>query len=648
MSHETLILGYTNSFCRTNVVLSFSHGQQVGSPGFLLISGLLEPVGRAYSLIADLVERYKGTQSKRTDTADRSFGETLDSRRAFKTLVEKWDDRHTLDLLVLPVTVKEILLHLVKESGLGSSSNSVLRSEKTCAKSRKVSNEEWDKSITTKQTLLDPFGTTDRWAEGMAASRYSSAQDPSFKGFMSPVGTRERAEGAEERLLHSPEEMGEEQIAQQQTADTWMNSRPQNNEEQEQASMGNKEFLLLLKFFTAMGYTEDVVKKVLARTGLKEASQILDLVQQEQDRSEREHETQAEAKTIDQNTIALNRGGDQPCETEHKEDEGASAGLGKATHEKDLFATNEQQDKKEAMRSLKDPMGEGSSALERTEQEDDFVLGVMKKAAVSCGYTEQNVTDVYRRLYDGSTHQLLLELQKEGGREANNFGEELKDTKDVIMEEEWPVIEPTEPQPKGEFDLFLQKDKTESDEKEHVKGTNCSVHKAELDLPTWTDKQQLPSSQPTTQPRLQQPLTPPTQGILPDVKGPPMPTYHSALDPQSFLSNKQHVQNSHWPDPSASKQNHQTKINSTNLKQYSSNSSKQPLQAQPHLFTNNDMSSTKTKNKRSNIASSSLVVTGEQRFLEGLQMPFDLKLTDKPGDPKLRTIVIDGSNVAMR
>lgn len=47
------------------------------------------------------------------------------------------------------------------------------------------------------------------------------------------------------------------------------------------------------------------------------------------------------------------------------------------------------------------------------------------------------------------------------------------------------------------------------------------------------------------------------------------------------------------------------------------------------------------------MSASSVVVTGEQRFLEGLQMPFDLKLTDQPGDPKLRTIIIDGSNVAM-
>uniref|UniRef100_A0A3Q3XF97 Uncharacterized protein n=1 Tax=Mola mola TaxID=94237 RepID=A0A3Q3XF97_MOLML len=92
----------------------------VGSIGSLLISGLAEPVVRAYSLITDLVDRYEGTQSRRADPGDRSSGESLDSRRAFKTLVENWEDRHILDLLVLPGSVKEILLDLVKESGVGS------------------------------------------------------------------------------------------------------------------------------------------------------------------------------------------------------------------------------------------------------------------------------------------------------------------------------------------------------------------------------------------------------------------------------------------------------------------------------------------------------------------------------------------------
>jgi hypothetical protein len=41
------------------------------------------------------------------------------------------------------------------------------------------------------------------------------------------------------------------------------------------------------------------------------------------------------------------------------------------------------------------------------------------------------------------------------------------------------------------------------------------------------------------------------------------------------------------------------------------------------------------------------LVTGTQRFQEALQDPFTLCLANVPGQPDLRHIVIDGSNVAM-
>lgn len=404
--------------------------------------------------------------------------------------------------------------------------------------------------------------------------------------------------------------------------------------------MGNKEFLLLLKFFTAMGYTEDVVKQVLARTGLKEASQILDLVQQEQDCSDRQQETHGIAKPNNRNSIAPDQEGDQPCETEQDEDKGTLAGASKVAHCKELVGTD---GKKEVTRSPKDFQGEGCSKLEGVEHEEDFVLGVLKKAAVSCGYTEQSITKVYNRLPDGSTHQLLLELQREGSREAEEFKEEPKDSRDVL-EKERRLTELTE-RSHGELELFLQKEKRESGEKGQVSVLNCSLPNAELDLSTWTNKpQQLPTSLYTTQPKQQQSLNPQTH----NVKGPPMSTYHSSMDTQPFLSNKQQVRTTHWPDPITSEQNTQTQINASNLNQHFSSSSKQPLQTHPHIFTNNDLTSANVKDKQSYFASASLVVTGEQRFLEGLQTPFDLKLADKPGDGKLRTIIIDGSNVAMR
>ncbi|KAG8005999.1 NEDD4-binding protein 1 [Nibea albiflora] len=358
----------------------------VGSTGFLLISGLAEPVVRAYSLITDLVERYEGTQSRRSELGDRGPGESLESRRAFKALVEKWEDRHILDLLVLP----------------GS-------------------------------------------------------------------------------------------------------------------------------FFTAMGYTEDVVKRVLAQTGPKEASQILDLVQQEQERSDQEQMIQSGQDLKNHEGIALNESErNRPCETEHREDEEVTAGGDKISKNGEVGDVCEGEGEV-GSGSTRHFEGEGRTE----EKEDDFVLGVVKKAAASCGYMEQNVAKVYNMLPDLSTHQLLLELQRGESKETDAFREEPREMDDVVLEKGAPKGGPTEDEARGETELFIPAEKRETDDKG-------------------------------------------------------------------------------W----------------------------QPI------FTGKHSSPTRAKERRG-FNTSSVVVTGEQRFLEGLQMPFDLQLTDQPGDPKLRTIIIDGSNVAM-
>ncbi|KAJ8382517.1 hypothetical protein SKAU_G00032950 [Synaphobranchus kaupii] len=91
---------------------------QVGPPGAVVISGLEEPVVRACSLILDLVEKYERTQGWHTKAGAGTAGESLDSCQALKSLVEKWEDQHTLELLGLPATVKETLLGLVNDCGL--------------------------------------------------------------------------------------------------------------------------------------------------------------------------------------------------------------------------------------------------------------------------------------------------------------------------------------------------------------------------------------------------------------------------------------------------------------------------------------------------------------------------------------------------
>ncbi|XP_028261594.1 protein KHNYN [Parambassis ranga] len=522
----------------------------VGSPEFLLISGLAEPVVRAYSLITDLVERYEGTQSRRPDAGDRGSGESLDSRRAFKTLVEKWEDRHILDLLVLPGSVKEILLDLVKESGLGSSPPDVYTGDSEEG--------QWDKP--TKNIVPD------RWAEGID----NPPKDSLFQSSFTPEGTRGRAEGAEERLVHFPQEVGEgEQLA---TLGTRV------EEEEVPLSTGNKEFLLL-KFFTAMGYTEDVVKQVLARTGPKEASQILDLVQQEQDRSDQEQKNHL----VVQDEEALNqREGNRPCETEHREEDQTTVvgdGEMEGVQEGEQVRASESSDTEVLMAG----------------QEEDFVLGVVKKAAASCGYAEQNVTKVYNMFPNGSFHQLLLELQREGNQDAIREGPREMD--DVVLEKDEPKMGPVDVDNIGATSTFMLAEKCSSDQEGQLDWMN-----------TTQSKQHQPSK---------------SQTVLPEVKGPPMITYPSALAPP--LDNQQDQAVYWFNPPTQSKQTHD------NTKTIYPAKNSPPTRAR--------------ERRRFTPASSS--VTGEQRFLEGLQVTFDLKLTDKPGNPKLRTIIIDASNVAM-
>lgn len=547
---------------------------------------------RAYSFIMDLVGRCEGTQSRRSDTGERGSGETLESRRAFKSLVEKLEDRHTLDLLVLPGPVKEILLTLVNESGLGSSPNLAVMD-------RNEVEDGWDRPA-----LPEASNTTGgRWVEGMTAGSGKDTAVPS-------AGTRGRPEGAEQRLIHSPQEVEEEGQPEQRGAMGIKEEDGFKREEEldRQLSMGNKEFWLLLKFFTAMGYTEDVVKRVLARTGPKEASQILDLVQQEQDRSDKDQMDPVAPRN-------------RPCETEHREVEEGAAGGGKAT------STNG-----EVEMIVLDEVGPGATGPTRSVEEgteamvggheEDFVLGVVKKAAASCGYTEHKVAKLYSMLPDGSTHQLLLELQREQSKETGAFRDGPRETDDMVLEMDGSRSGPPE-----------NNETQDSDDDDD----NC-IEVIDLTGPD------AGTSQSTPQPNRQQPSKTLHQKMIPpEVKGPPVPFYPTSLDLfPNFQTNKQHGQNVYGPNPSASKPGQSSHSKALNPKPHSS--VKQAFQGpHPTAFLRNDPSP--TRGRETGPSSS---VTGEQRFLEGLQEKFDLKLTDKPGDSRLREIIIDGSNVAMR
>ncbi|KAJ0055978.1 hypothetical protein NL108_017056, partial [Boleophthalmus pectinirostris] len=460
----------------------------IGSPGRLLISGLLEPVVRAYSLITDLVERCDSTQPKRLDPGERVLGESLESRRAFKNLVEQWDDRHTLDLLVLPGAIKECLLELIKEARLGDNPRPL---EADGAKQDST----WDKSIL---------------SLGESSSSSSYAKDASAN-FLDSFGESERLRGSlvgTEVNAKSPQEVGDEEIL------------PNNDEDEKQFAQlsGSKEFWLLLKFFTAMGYTEDVVQRVLAKTGLQEASQILDLVQQEQDRTDR---------------------------------------------------------------AARD--GEVQGAL----HDEDFVFGVLKKAAASCGYNEKQVTEVYSKQPDQSMHQLLLELQRKDSKQNGYLKEGPREMDDVVIDAKERI----------------NKQNVTKESREEKSGALPRQQNTGEDL-IWGNRSQTQQAKQHKQPKQQ-------NAFADNIRGPPLSSYDSNSS-------------QHFP-------NHQT-LNQPNY------SSTRPQN--PHV-NGNDWG----RDRRGQ--QGAVVVTGEQRFLEGLNTRFELRLTDSPGKEALRNIIIDGSNVAM-
>ncbi|KAK1792101.1 hypothetical protein P4O66_001881 [Electrophorus voltai] len=496
---------------------------KVGSMGCLLISGLAEPVVKAYSLIMDLVDKYRDSQAQPYKAAC----ESLESRRVFKSMVERLEDRHTLDLLVLPVLVKELLLDLVKQSALDLDfwdNVSVSAERETLLDlseniDRLILREPRKNETLSSTILLNPNGTS----QNLPISCSYGIKYPRMDEFFSDLEHRPLAQAAEENMQDG-------------NAQKWVGGASLDaNKERESLQQDEH----LLKFFTAMGYNEEVVGRVLARSGPQEPSQILDLVQQEQ------------SPTVE---------------------DGAKGA-----------------------------------------KEDDFVLGVTKKAAASCGYTEEKVDAVFNNLPKIKPHQLILELQKEGMRKPE--GGRLSERKSTEEPEEQQRKVPSSQSVK-DGDLMDEKknervdkmneatnmEKAENDGGMNLREKSKKKEREKVGRRGLTDLEPRMQRLFMEQDRLDWASNKPdiSSSSPPSVRGPPQPVYASPLH-----------------------HNSERQVNPTEA----------PV--------------TKSKQKQGPPpAKAGAVVTGAQRFLEGLDMPFALQLNDDPGDPELRQIIIDGSNVA--
>ncbi|TSY83948.1 NEDD4-binding protein 1 [Bagarius yarrelli] len=500
----------------------------VGSVGCLLISGLAEPVVKAYSLIIDLVDKYNSSQTQPSEAKS----ESLDSRRAFKSLVEKLEDSHTLELLVLPVLIKELLLDLVKQSRVEPNTlNSVSLQKRMERLIVEEPRENQNLDILKTETISSS-------ANGTPFSRHS------FHSLIAPGAAGGDIKKKERKVQQWSEGIPNDVVKEEES----------NQEDQHRENLlstaSKQENEHLLKFFSAMGFNDEVVCRVLARTGPREPSEVLDLIQQEQDK-------------------------------------------------------------------LVNPILKQEANGAPGAKDEDFVLGVMKKAAASCGYTEDKVTEIYSNIPELKPHELILELQRKGMREqsgkkdsniktAEKAEEECRKKHTVQGVKESPSKEKKKIEKIIGKNEMAKMEKADNDRKVTLEG--MSKKKQDIQAPRIgrsiigpNTLEHLPDPDPeNTKPS----STSQNQSIFhttpSSVCGPPQQTYYSPLSTK--ISEEKHA-------PVA------------------------PTVSRP-----------KHKPEPSNPGA---VITGHQRFLEGLQTPFVLQLKDDQGDLGLRQIIIDGSNVAM-
>lgn len=482
----------------------------------------------------------------------------MDCRRTFKSMVERLEDSHTLELLVLPVMVKEVLLDLVKQTGLDPSTldSGVVSARAT--KPLKIqenmdrlmlreSKEDQNHDILKSTTIYPGANGTSFFNVPDYRINNTRKQDNQAESPSHVFHTEPGAASADVKKQDREEQKWSEGVSHAVEGEGMSNQEDQHGESL-LSTASKQENEHLLKFFTAMGFNDEVVCRVLARTGPREPSQVLDLIQQEQD------------KTV--------------------------------------------------IQTLKQKVNGAPGA-----KNEDFVLGVMKKAAASCGYTEEKVVEIYSNLPELKPHELILELQKKDMRESSGS----KDSERKKAEE---IAEQRRNAPK-ESPLKDEK-KTE---KGNGKSTTTNIEKSENDrrvsLEGVTKKKQHVQAHGRGSVGLRMPQhliepekmdlastkadifssslnQPPFHTIPPSVCGPPQPTYPPPLH---------------------------------------SNSSEEKIAPVESMILRPKHKPVPSK--------AGAVITGQQRFLEGLEIPFVLQLKDDHGDPGLRQIIIDGSNVAL-
>ncbi|KAG8577666.1 hypothetical protein GDO81_010253 [Engystomops pustulosus] len=345
------------------------------TPGRIRISGLVEEVVMAQSRIYTFLD----------ESVSKADDQEASIKRNFKELVENYTDQHSLDLLILPTSIKEQLLFLVEE-------------DKALMVKRPVTHDrvpmQPSDTLITKQPFLtapvdfqNPISKKNTTSQPMNRSKPKSANrvlcqraseprelitDSGWENSRKSVQIPNTIATAEENKHYACSQLEEKPSVSKTVEpldeeeddefkqisgllDTIMGRDEREPGSHAQFSLGTqKEFNMLLDFFKTMGYQESVVLKVLHENGIQEPSEILDKVNMEQ-------------------------------------------------------SSHEQLSHKDRPSVLK-----GKAHTLSSSDEDDYMLEVMKSAAKNCGYSPSEIVDIG----DGSVTGLLRKLN-----EKNNSGD---------------------------------------------------------------------------------------------------------------------------------------------------------------------------------------------------------------------------------
>lgn len=395
---------YIKGLCTTELVKDFTYPREmhcifVGARGLFLdcliraTSACVEPQTPGHIRISGLVEGVVMAQSRIHTFLDENISKADDQevsiKRNFKDLVEKHNDQHSLDLLILPTSIKEQLLILVEEDkdfrvkqpvSLGGipmqTSDAAICNHplfpapvefqnlkiKKSARSQPV---DLSKSKTPKKVLrqrasepreLITDSTRDNSRQPVPISKNKIPTVPENNCYT--LSQQEEKATVSEKVepLDNDEDDNEfKQISG--LLDTIMGRDEREPGSQAQFSLGTqKEFNMLLDFFKTMGYQESVVLKVLHENGIQEPSEILDKVNMEQ-----------------------------------------------SSHDQLISPKNRPSALKEMSHTLSS----------NDDDDDDYLLEVMKSAAKNCGYSPSEIVDIG----DGSVAGLLRKLNEKNNSE---------------------------------------------------------------------------------------------------------------------------------------------------------------------------------------------------------------------------------------